>query len=129
MAKTTTGIKHLKKGGFVIINDVPCRVDKVQVSTTGKHGHAKVRVDAIGLLDGVRRNIVKPVHENVDVPIINKRNAQILAIMSDNAQLMDMETYEVFELPIPEELKGTLESGKEMQYFEVAGQRTLKQIK
>lgn len=129
LAKTTIAIKHLKPGGFVIINDVPCRVDKVQISSTGKHGHAKVRVEAIGLLDGTRRSIVKPVHENVDVPIITKKTAQILALMGERVQLMDMETYEIFELPIPEELKGTLQAGTEITYFEVMGQRTIKQIK
>jgi translation initiation factor 5A len=129
LAKTTAVIKQLKKGGFILIDGAPCRIDKVQTSSTGKHGHAKVRVDAIGLLDGTRRSIVKPAHENVDVPIVNKLNAQVLAITGNNAQLMDMESYEVFELPIPEELKGKLESGKEIAYFEVADQKTLKQIK
>jgi len=129
LAKTTAVIKQLKRGGFVLINDAPCRIDKVQTSSTGKHGHAKVRVDAIGLLDGTRRSIVKPAHENVSIPIVNKNIAQVLAITGDNAQLMDMESYEVFELQIPEELKDSLEAGKEVTYFEVVGQRTLKQIK
>lgn len=129
MAKTTAVIKHLKRGGFILINNVPCRVDKVQMSSTGKHGHVKVRVEAIGLLDGTRRSIVKPAHENVDVPIITKKNAQIVAIMEDRVQLMDMENYEVFELPIPEEMKGTLQAGTEIAYFEVMGIKTIKQIK
>ena len=33
---TRTGIKDLKSGSFVIIEDAPCRVEKVQVSTSGK---------------------------------------------------------------------------------------------
>ncbi len=127
--KTTSTINKLKPGGFVLIDGVPCRVEKVQSSSSGKHGHAKVRVDAIGVLDGKRRSIVKPSGESVDVPIINKRVAQVLAIVGDNAQLMDMETYEVFELPIPEELKESLKSGEEINYFDLVGIKTLKQIK
>jgi translation initiation factor 5A len=127
--KTTSTINKLKSGGFVIIDDVPCRVDKVQTSSSGKHGHAKVRVNAIGILDGRRRSIVKASGKTVDVPIINRHIAQILAIVGDNAQLMDMKTYEVFELPIPEELKDTIEAGKEINYFEIVGIKTLKQIK
>ena len=34
--------------------------------------------------------------------------AQVISVMGDKAQLMDLETYETFELPIPEELKGKL---------------------
>lgn len=127
--KTTANISKLKSGGFILIDGVPCRVDKVQTSSSGKHGHAKVRVDAIGVLDGKRRSIVKPSGENVDVPIINRNVAQVLAIVGDNAQLMDMQTYEVFELPIPVELKGTIEAGQEINYFEIVGTKTLKQIK
>lgn len=127
--KTTGIINKLKPGGFILIDDAPCRVVKVQTSSSGKHGHAKVRVDATGVLDGRKRSIVKPSGGSVDVPIINKNVAQVLAIVGDNAQLMDMKTYEVFELPIPEELKDTIQAGTEIAYFEVIGTRTLKQIK
>jgi translation initiation factor 5A len=127
--KTSAVINKLKAGGFVIIDDVPCRVDKVQTSSSGKHGHAKVRVEAIGILDGRRRSMVSSSGKTVDVPIINKHIAQVLAIAGDHAQLMDMQSYEVFELPIPEELKGTIKAGTEINYFEVVGIKTLKQIK
>lgn len=127
--KTSANISKLKSGGFILIDDIPCRVDKVQTSSSGKHGHAKVRVEAIGILDGRRRSIVKSSGKTVDVPIINKRMAQVLAIVGDNAQLMDMQTYDVFELPIPEELKDTIQAGTEINYFEVVGKKTLKQIK
>lgn len=127
--KTSANISRLKSGGFILIDDIPCRVDKVQTSSSGKHGHAKVRVEAIGILDGRRRSIVKSSGKTVDVPIINKRMAQVLSIAGDNAQLMDMQTYEVFELPIPEELKDTIQAGTEINYFEVVGKKTLKQIK
>lgn len=129
LEKTTAAIKELKPGGFVLIEDAPCRVEKVTVSSAGKHGAAKARVEAIGLLDGRRRNIVKPAGESVDVPIINKKNAQVLAIIGDNVQLMDLSDYSVFELPIPEELKGRLKAGEEIAYFEVVGIKTIKQIK
>lgn len=127
--KTSAVINKLKAGGFVIIDDVPCRVDKVQTSSSGKHGHAKVRVEAIGILDGRRRSMVSSSGKTVDVPIINKQMAQVLAIVGDHAQLMDMQSYEVFELPIPEELKDTIKAGTEINYFEVVGKKTLKQIK
>ncbi len=129
MEKTTSVIKNLKPGGFVLIEDTPCRVEKVSVSTSGKHGAAKARVDAIGLLDGKRRSIIKPADETVEVPIIVKKSAQVLAIIGDNAQLMDLTDYSVFELPIPEELKNQIKQGDEVAYYEVMGIKTLKQLK
>lgn len=65
----------------------------------------------------------------MDVPIINKKNAQILAIVGEKVQLMDLNDYSVFELPIPEEMKGKLKAGEEIAYFEVVGIKTIKQIK
>jgi translation initiation factor 5A len=127
--KTTTAIKDLKPNSFVLIEDVPCRVEKVSISVSGKHGAAKARVDAIGLFDGRRRSIVKPADETVEVPIVNKKSAQVLAIMGENAQLMDLTDFSVFELQIPEELKGKIKAGEEVAYYEVVGIKTLKQIK
>lgn len=129
MEKTTAVIKELKPGNFVLIGGVPCRVEKVTVSTSGKHGAAKARLDAVGLFDERRRSIVKPADETVEVPIVNKKTAQVLALMGERVQLMDLTDYSVFELEIPEELRGKLEEGKEVPYYEVVGIRTLKPIK
>ncbi len=122
-------IKDLKKGGFVTIDGVPCRVDDVSISKSGKHGHAKVRVDAIGLFDGIRKSIVKPSDSRVETPMILKKKAQVLAIIDKKAQLMNLEDYSNIELDIPEELEGKVKEGEEIFYFEVDGIRTLKQIK
>ena len=66
-----------------------------------------------------------PVKHKIHVPIIDKRSAQVLAIMGDNVQLMDLETYETFEMPIPDEYKGQLEAGKEIQYLEALGRKKI----
>lgn len=129
MEKTVAVIKDLKPNGFVLIEGVPCRVEKVAVSSTGKHGAAKCRVDAIGLLDGKRRSIVKPASDTVEVPIVNKKPAQVLAIIGNKAQIMDLQDYSVFELDIPEERKEEIKAGQEISYFEVVGIKTLKELK
>jgi translation initiation factor 5A len=129
LEKTIAVIKDLRKGSFILIDDVPCKVDDVSVTKSGKHGAAKARVDAIGLMDGRRRSLVKPADENVDVPIILRKKAQVLAISRDKVQLMDTSDYSMLELEIPEELKGKLNSGEEVSYYELAGVKTLKPLK
>ncbi|MEM5805484.1 MAG: translation initiation factor IF-5A [Candidatus Aenigmatarchaeota archaeon] len=128
--KTTTVIKNLKEGGYVLIDNVPCRVEKVTISSSGKHGAAKARVDAIGLFDGRRRSIVKPADEIVEVPVLEKKRGQVLSILSGNkAQIMDLNDFSVFELDIPEEKKDKIKQGEEVDYFEVIGIKTLKELK
>ena len=129
LEKTTTVIKNLKKGSFILIDGSPYRVESISSGKSGKHGASKTRVDGIGLFDGRRRSIVKPSDDKVDVPIVNKKKAQVLAISGDRVQLMDLSDYSMFELDIPEELKGKLNSGEEINYFELVGIRTLKQLK
>jgi translation initiation factor 5A len=129
LEKTITSIKDLKKGHFVLIDDAPCRVDSIASGKSGKHGASKTRVDAIGLFDNRRRSIVKPSSDNVDVPIINKKKAQILALTPEKVQLMDLTDYSMFDLEIPEELKGKLNAGEEINYYEIIGIKTLKPLK
>ena len=79
----------------------------------------------MGLFDGRRRSIIKPADAKVPVPILLKKRAQVLAIIGDKVQLMDLTDYSNFELDIPEEMKGKLESGQEIMYYEIEGVRTL----
>lgn len=124
------GIKELKPNGFVVIDGVPCRVEKMQVSTSGKHGHAKVRVEAVGLFDGVRHSILGPAHETIEVPIVEKKRGQVLALLGNNrVQIMDLTDFSVFELELPEERKEEIKQGAEIDYFEVLDVKTLKQLK
>jgi translation initiation factor 5A len=129
MVTTRVTIKNLQPGRFCIIDDEPCKVLNVTTSAPGKHGGAKARLEAIGLFDNKKRSIVRPASADIDVPIIEKKTGQVIVITGDNAQIMDMETYETFETPIPEELKGQLKQGGEVLYWVIMGRKMLKQVK
>jgi len=107
-------IKHCKPGTFVLIEDEPCTVVSLSVSKPGKHGEAKARIEAIGIFDGVKRSVVKPGGHKMQIPIIEKRAAQVLAITGDTAQVMDLEDYSTFEVKIPEEFKDKITEGREV---------------
>lgn len=124
-----TVIKNLKKGGFVLIDGVPCKVVGVNISKSGKHGAAKARVEGMGMFDNRRRSIIKPADAKVPVPILHKKQAQVLAIVGDKVQLMDLTDYSTFELDIPKSMKGKLDSGQEIMYYEIEGTRTLESPK
>jgi len=129
MVTTRATIKNLQPGKFCIIDEEPCRVLGVTTSAPGKHGGAKARLEAIGIFDNKRRSIVKPASAEIDIPIVEKRTGQVVAIMGNNAQIMDLETYETFESPIPEELKGKIKQGGEVLYWILMGRKMLMQVK
>ncbi len=112
--KTFTEVKNLKPGRYVLIDGVPCTVTNIQISRPGKHGAAKARVEAVGVFDGQKRVIVKPSGDKIPVPIINKKSAQVISISGDMAQLMDVETYEMFDAKIPDDIKGKIQEGGEV---------------
>ena len=122
-------VGSLKKGSYVVIEGIACKVTDTQVSRPGKHGHAKVRLTGVGLLDDKKRVIVMPGHDNVDVPIIEKKTAQVLSITGKHANVMDSETYETFDLEIPDELKDECKEGSLVLYWDVLDSRVMKQIK
>jgi len=127
--KKSVVVGGLTRGSYVIIEGVASRVTGTQTSRPGKHGHAKVRLEAVGLIDGKKRVIVAPGHDHIDAPIIEKKTAQVLSISGDAANVMDSETYETFDLKIPEDLKGQVVEGVNVLYWEVLDSKVMKQVK
>ena len=126
--KELAEVRTLKVNRYMIIDDEPCKIMSISTSKPGKHGEAKARIEAIGVFDGQKRSVVSPVKHKFHVPIIDKRNAQVVALMGTNVQLMDLETYETFEMPIPEEYKGQLEPGKEISYLVALGRKKITRV-
>jgi translation initiation factor 5A len=116
-------VGSLKEGSYVLVDDEPCRIVETTKSKPGKHGSAKLRVVAMGIFDDVKRSFVKPVDAKADVPLIEKKSAQVLATLPNSVQLMDLESYEVLEAPFPEDanLKSQLTAGSEVEYWRILG--------
>lgn len=129
MAREMTEVGKLKEGRFIVIDDEPCRIVGFSVSAPGKHGHAKAKVDAIGLFDSQKRTMVRPTSAKIEVPIIERGSAQVLATVANNAQLMDLTTYETFELPIPVMLRGEVREGVEVEYIQALSRRKIERVK
>jgi translation initiation factor 5A len=122
-------VGSLKKGNYVIIDGAACVVSDTQVSRPGKHGHAKVRLSAVGIIDARKRELVMPGHDNIEAPIIDKRSAQVLSIHGNTANVMDSETYETFDLAVPEELQGQAKEGSNVLYWVILNDKVMKKVK
>ncbi|MCH8067136.1 MAG: translation initiation factor IF-5A [Nanoarchaeota archaeon] len=129
MATKIQSVGSLQKGSSIILEGTACRVVDIQVSRPGKHGHAKVRLTAVGLVDDKKRIVVMPGHDSVDVPIIEKKSAQVLSIQGNTANVMDSESYETFDLRIPEELKDEVAEGVNVMYWVILNDKVMKQVK
>jgi translation initiation factor 5A len=121
----------LKDGSYILIDGEPCRIVEYDKSKPGKHGAAKARVVGIGVFDSVKRSLVLPVSTNVEVPLIEKRSGQVVSTSPTNVQLMDLETFETFDVPVPtdEEIRSKIASGAEVEYWRVLGKTKIMRVK
>ncbi|TFF95176.1 translation initiation factor IF-5A, partial [Candidatus Thorarchaeota archaeon] len=71
--------KSLKPGSYFLIEGEPCKVISIEKSKPGKHGSAKANITAVGFFDSRKRNVIMPADRMVDVPLIDKRSATIIA--------------------------------------------------
>ena len=121
----------LKIGQYILIDDEPCRLVEYEKSKPGKHGSAKARVVGIGVFSNQKRSLVSPVNAKVNIPIIEKKTAQVISIIGNIVQIMDMTDYNTFETSMPEEeeLKSKLNQGVEVEYWQILGKTKIVRIK
>lgn len=122
-------VKDLKIGRLVVLDGEPCKVMSIDVSKTGKHGAHKAVIAAISLFTGNKKMLMKPVDASIEIPIIQKKSAQITAVNGKNLQLMDLETYEQFEGECPDEFLAKAVPGAEIEVQEVMGKRMIVRVK
>ena len=106
----------LREGSYVLIEGEPCQIKSTEKSKPGKHGAAKVRVTAMGIFRDVKKTLLKPVDSDEEVPIIEKGDAQVVAVMGDRIQIMDIKDYTTHEIEKPKDIAG-LVGGSEIQYI------------
>ena len=103
MAYEPVKVGTIKEGRYIIEpnSGEVCVVNNIDKSKPGKHGAAKARMTCIGLFDGKKREFVSSVDKRVNVPVIDKKYGQITNIEGESIQMMDNESYEMFEVLFP----------------------------
>ncbi|MBU2100273.1 translation initiation factor IF-5A [Candidatus Micrarchaeota archaeon] len=114
MEKKFVKVSQLKENGYVLIDDIVCRITSIDKSKPGKHGSTKARIVATGIFQNTKKGLLQPTSADAEVPIIEKGAAQVVAVMGNVLQLMDTTTYETFNADAPSDLKD-LKSGDEIE--------------
>jgi translation initiation factor 5A len=122
MARQQTEVRDLDEGSYVMIDDVPCKIDSYSTAKPGKHGSAKARIDARGVFDGRKRSLSQPVDAKVWVPIINRKQGQVIDVRDDEIQVMDLESYDNFVMKADDD---GLSADDEIEFLEYESQRKI----
>jgi len=123
MATKQVEVRDLDEGSYVMIDEVACKITGYSTAKPGKHGSAKARVDAKGVFDDKKRSLSQPVDAKIRVPIINRKQGQVVSVNGGEAQVMDLETYETITLALPEDL--SLSPDDDIEYLEMEEQRKI----
>ncbi len=131
MSVTYATLGELRPGSYIVISGEPCKIVEMSRAKTGKHGSAKAHVVAVCLFSGNKRTLTAPVDTRVEVPIIDKRVAQVVADLGGMVQIMDMETFETIEIekPSDKELASKLKPGVEVEYWVVMGRYIINRVR
>src|SRR6056297_3244114 len=116
-----------KKGTNIIVDGNSCTVKNIDISKTGKHGHAKCKIEAVGIINNQKKVFVVPGHEKLQVPNVEKRKAQVLSKGDKKANIMDLENFETLEVQCPDEgVFEQLEENGNCEYWDVEGEKIIK---
>ncbi|MEF8856972.1 MAG: translation initiation factor IF-5A [Haloplanus sp.] len=123
MAREQKQVRELQEGSYVMMEGSPCKINSYSTAKPGKHGSAKARIEGTGVFDGKKRSLSQPVDAKVWVPIVERKGGQVVSVSGDDAQIMDLDTYETFTMRIPED--ADLSPDDEIEYLEYEGQRKI----
>ena len=117
-----------KPGSMILIDGEPYNIRSNDISKTGKHGHAKCRIEAVNPITKGKKVLAVPGHERFDVPLVEKKKAQVLSTQGSTANVMDLESFETFDINIPEDLKDKVKEGVNVMYWVVLEDKIIKQL-
>ena len=114
-------------GTNILLEGEPYIIKKIDISKTGKHGHAKARIEAVSIINGQKKVFVIPGHDRLEIPLVNKRKGQVLSKNDGKASVMDLESFETIEVPCPDkEVFKEIEANSNVEYWDIEGKKIIK---
>merc|ERR1712159_604600 len=99
----------LRKNGFVMIKERPCKIVEMSTSKTGKHGHAKVHLVALDIFTGAKKEDICPSTHNMQQPVVFRDDFQLADIDDEGyVSLMREDGTTKDDLKLPENDVGEL---------------------
>ena len=117
-----------KVGTTIMIEGEAYTVRSNDISKSGKHGASKCRIEAINILNGNKKVLACPGATRFEVPMIEKKKAQVLSVSDSTASVMDMESYETIDLPFLPELKDKLAPESKVEYWDIEGKKVIMRV-
>merc|ERR1719228_770999 len=80
---TNVTVGTLKKGGYVMLKDKPCKILELNTSKVGKHGAAKTKIVGSCIFTGTKCEQISPTGNNIEVPNVDRATYVLTNITDD----------------------------------------------
>lgn len=117
-----------KPGTTIMVDGEACTVRSNDISKTGKHGASKCRMECLEIFSGKKKIVAVPGHNRFEVPMVEKKKAQVLSVGESSVSVMDLDSYETIDMPFMEELKGQLAPEKQVEYWNIEGKKAVMRV-
>jgi translation initiation factor 5A len=117
-----------KAGTSIMIDGEACTVRYNDISKTGKHGASKCRIEATEIFSGKKKILAVPGSTRFEVPMVEKKRAQVLSVSGNTASVMDLESYETLDIPFSEEIKDQVSPEKQVEYWNIEGKKAIMRV-
>lgn len=108
----------LRKNGFVVMKNRPCKIVDMSTSKTGKHGSAKVHMVGIDIFTSKKYEDISPSTHNMEVPNVSRIEFTLCDVSDGYLSLMDQNGNIKDDVRLPEgevgaAIQAALADGKE----------------
>lgn len=103
----------IKVGKYIVADDRPCKILRVETSKPGKHGSAKKRVKCVDLITDKKLEALFRHSSLIDVPLITKRSFDVIDINNNCVTYMDEDGNDCITIMMNNNDKELYESGLE----------------
>lgn len=117
-----------RTGVVIMVDGEAYSVRSNDVSKTGKHGASKCRIEAIGIFADKKKIVAVPGDTRFDVPLIEKKKAQVISVSDSMASVMDLDSYETFDITFMPEIKDKLAADQQVEYWDIEGKKSIMRI-
>jgi len=117
-----------KTGTTIMVDGEACTVKSNDISKTGKHGASKCRMECLEIFSGKKKIVGVPGSHRFDVPMVDKKRAQVLNVSETTASIMDLESYETLDMPFMEDIKNDIAPEKQVEYWDIEGKKVIMRV-
>jgi len=101
-----SAVGSLRKNGFAMIKEKPCKIVDISTCKTGKHGSAKANYTGIDIFTGRKYEDSHPTSHNIDVPRVVRLEYRLLNVDGGRVSLLTDSGDTKDDLDLPKDTEG-----------------------